>query len=203
MAVYDNRHSRRVALLKVVLPLIALGILSTLFLVADRRGTGQTVPFSSAEIDRVVAGQQIVGPNYSTVTEDGSALTLAARDVAPDDAAGDGMAVSELIATVEYPNGTRLDLSSDAGTLDTGTGLARLTGGVALRSSVGYRLEGDAFDIARDSGRIVSDGPVAGSGPAGNLTAGTLMVERRNGEHVLNFTDGVKLLYQPPGGDGE
>ncbi|WOI55997.1 LPS export ABC transporter periplasmic protein LptC [Palleronia sp. LCG004] len=200
MAVYDNRHSRRVALLKVILPLLALAILSTLFLVADRRGTGDTVPFSSVEIDRIAAGQQIAGPNYTTVTEDGSALTLAARDVASSDGVAE---LRDIIAVIEYSDGTRIDLTSDTGNLGSGEGAAQLVGGVALGSSNGYRIEGSAFDISRATGRIVSDAPVRGEGPPGTLDAGGLTVDGRDGNYVLNFTDGVKLLYQPRGQDEE
>ncbi len=203
MAVYDNRHSRRVALLKVVLPLVALAILSTLFLVADRRGSGQAVPFSSVELDQLAAGQQIAGPNYTTVTEDGTAVTLAARNVAPDGETPDGMAARNLIAVVESPEGARLDLTAQDGTLATGADVARLVGEVALRSSTGYRLRGDAFDISRRTGEVTSGGAVTGTGPPGRLEAGRLSAVRRNGDYVLNFTGGVKLIYQPPDGNGE
>lgn len=196
MAVYDNRHSRRVALLKWVLPLLALVILSTMFLAADRRGTGDVVPFSSVELDQIVSDQRVSGPNFTTVTDDGSALIVAARDLTPG---GDGDAgrASDLIAVLESPSGARLDLSSDSGTLETRVGRARLEGGVALRSTNGYQLRGAAFDIDRDSASIVSDGAVQGSGPPGELQAGQLHVTRTGADHVLNFTDGVKLVYDP------
>ncbi|MBJ3761610.1 hypothetical protein ILP92_02450 [Maribius pontilimi] len=201
MAVYDNRHSRRVALLKVVLPLIALAILSTVFLAADRRGSGQSVPFSTVELDRIAADPRVEGPNFTTVTDDGSALTIAASDVIPGQDGADAVA-ADLIAVVEYPGGSRLNLSSQTGSLDTGDGTARLQGGVSLISTAGYRLQGSAFDIDRSAATLTSRGAVEGMGPPGTLEAGQLTVQRSGDDYVLNFTGGVKLVYDPKSGDG-
>ncbi len=45
-----DRYSRMVALLKVSLPLIALGILSTLFLVSRAVDPPMTIPFADSEV---------------------------------------------------------------------------------------------------------------------------------------------------------
>ncbi|SEN22664.1 lipopolysaccharide export system protein LptC [Palleronia salina] len=203
MAVFDNRHTRRVAFLKVALPLVALAILSTLFLVADRRGTGNEVPFSSVEMDRLIVDQQISGPNYAAVTDDGGAVTVTARSVSPGAEGTQRGTAENLLATLEDPSGSRIDLSAPGGNFDPVTGDATLNQGVALRSSDGYRLEAEGFDLDAARMRVTSEGTVEGTGPPGDLTAGKLTVRREDGAYVLNFTDGVKLVYDPKAARGE
>ena len=167
----------------------------------DLQGVYHIVPFSSVEMDRIVNDRQVAGPNFATVIDDGSALSISARSIVPG-AGAEG--ARDLIATLDLAGGGRIDLSAAQGTLGTDEGQARLSGGVALRSADGYRLEGAAFDIDRGAkARVVSDGPVTGTGPPGTIEAGGMTLARTGDDYVLNFTDGVKLVYLPPEVDGE
>lgn len=195
MAVYDNRHSRRVAWLKVVLPLVALAILSTLFLVADRRGTGSQIPYSRAELDRIVNEQRIENPNYAGVTDEGSAVTVAARTVRPETGTPERMQADGLIGAIEAAGGGRFSLSAATGTLDGR--VAVFDGDVVLTSSTGYRVESGRLDLLLRRAEVVSDGPVAATGPPGTLTAGAMTLSRTGDHHLLSFTDGVELVYRP------
>ncbi len=55
MATYDNTYSRVVAWLKILLPLLALAILSTLFLVARTIDPAQNIPYADVDIDELDA----------------------------------------------------------------------------------------------------------------------------------------------------
>lgn len=202
MAVFDNRHSRVVAWLKVILPLAALTILSTLFLLADRRGDERELPFSQVEIDRMVDEQRIVNPNYSTVTPEGTALALSANEVRPDEDNSSRMVAGNIIGVIEPEPGVRIDVSSDQALTRDGRHVV-LTGGVAIRSTAGYRLDSEALEIDVDTATATAPGPVAGFGPLGRLKAGGMELTETDGRYLLNFTGGVKLLYDPRRREGE
>ena len=57
-----DRYSRMVTFLKVLLPLAALALLSTLFLISRGINTKATIPFAAHEIEERMRGQQITAP---------------------------------------------------------------------------------------------------------------------------------------------
>ncbi len=77
-----RRTSRAAALAKLVLPLLALAVLSTLFLFADRSGP-PPLPYSEAEIDALAREMRLGAPRYAAVTGDGAALVVSAAEVRP------------------------------------------------------------------------------------------------------------------------
>lgn len=202
MAVFDNRHSRIVAWLKVILPLAALAILSTLFLLADRRGDDRELPYSQVDIDRMVNEQRIANPNYSTVTAGGTALTLSADEVRPDEDDASRMVAGDVIGVIEPGPGTRIDVSSDWALTRDG-GRVALTGDVTVRSTTGYRLDSEVLEIDTETATATSPGPVTGASPLGRIAAGGMELVETDGRYLLNFTDGVRVLYDPRRSEGE
>lgn len=193
----EDLHSRIVAWLKIVLPLTALAILSTLFLVSDRRGGDVALPYSEGELDRIVEDQRIRNPNYSGVSKNGTAITLAAEYAQPDAADPQLMQAHHLIGAVETPGGGRLDLSADQGVIDEVAKSVTLTDRVALRSATGYRLETTMLRARLDGSELRSETTVSGTGPPGDLKAGGMHLVRTEDGHHLRFTDGVQLIYHP------
>lgn len=197
MAAYDNRHSRVVARLKVLLPVTALAILSTLFLLSDQRGDPRNLPYSQTEIDRIVQDRQVQAPDYAGLTADGSAITLRATTATPDPTDARRMTATDAVATLETPGGGLLNLTATRAILDSGAGTLRLEDGVRIRSNAGYELETQALEAGLDLTHVASDGAVLGRGPVGTLRAGLLELRDDAGDYRLWFTDGVKMLYLP------
>lgn len=200
---FDNPHSRWVAWLKVALPLAALAILSTLFLVADRRGSGDAIPYSDVQLDRIVNEGRIANPSYAGVAPGGAAVTLSADEAWPEDASRETMLASNVIGAWETSDGARVALSSDAARLTGGGGRALLEGDVSIRDAQGYRLRSEALEIDLETADVVSPGPVSGTSPVGEIAAGSMRVVQKEGEPRLTFSDGVKLIYDPATPDGE
>ncbi|TDL78194.1 hypothetical protein E2L08_11920 [Palleronia sediminis] len=195
MAVFDNRHSRWVRRLKIALPLAALVILSLLFLVADRRGSSTRLPYTQVEIDRIAAENRVGNPSYAAMTGDGDSIVIFADTVRRDGEAG--MVADDLSGALAAANGDRFGLSAATGRLEEGTETMHLTGDVRLSAPTGYRVRSDALDLDIATGTLVSPGAVAATGPPGTLDAGGLRLERVGDDHLLTFTGGVKLVYDP------
>jgi len=194
----DNLHSRLVGLLKVVLPLAALAILSTLFLVSQGVDPEDAIPYAEVDVADRVREPRITGAAYAGMTEDGAALSLQAADARPGVAGTpDGGKATGLTGRLETPDGGVTDLVAGGGQLDAVADRIVLSGGVTLTSSTGYVMQMAGVSVATDRTALDSDGAVTATGPIGSLTAGALHIGTSGAGYVVVFKDGVKLLYQP------
>ncbi len=190
-------YSRLVGGLKLLLPLAALGILSTLFLMSHPREPQGTLRYTDGEIARIVQEQRIGRPTYAGTGARGELITLRADSALPDpDDVGRIVALA-LDGTILTPDGGRLDLSADRGSVDPKAQTARLTGDVRAVSGTGWRILTERLDTALDAADLDAPGGVSATGPAGTLDAGAMRLTSDGGRHVLRFTGGVRLLYDP------
>lgn len=199
MARFDNAHSRFVAWAKIALPLVALAILSTLFLVARPVDPEGNLPFSEREIDELLRDERLSNPAFAGVTEDGTALTVGA-DVAQPDPDNPSRALAEgLSARMELVDSGWLTIAAGRGVIDQNEGTARFEGGVRLQSQTGYDVRTSALSAQLDRTRLESDGQAFALGPPGRIEAGRILVRRDDeGPYLIEFADGVRLLYIPP-----
>lgn len=198
-----DRHSRLVGWLKVALPLVALALLSTLFLVADRIDPSAAIPYAEVDVEALARDPRMTAPSYAGTTADGMAISLTASAARP--ATDDRTALAEGVAAVlAMPDGGRAEIAAGLAEIDTGRGELRLSGGVTLASSSGYLLQAPGLTAALDRSHLASTGPVLATGPAGRIEAQAFTLDRQAGEdrenpYLLVFSGGVKLLYQPGG----
>lgn len=180
MAARDG-HSRRVGLLKVVLPLAALALLSSLVLLSEER-----TPVVPAEGE----GERRVGsPDYAAVTEDGSRISVLARLARPDGAGGGLAEVLDARIEGETRSATVTGTTGIVG--EDRTTLA-LTDGT-LATSEGYAVSANAIDIALTETLVEGRGAVTGTGPGTRIDAAEMRMDRT----TLTFTGDVRLIYQP------
>lgn len=193
-----DSYSRLVSYLKVILPLAALALLSTLFLLSRSIDPNGTVPFAQQEMEARLRGQQITGPSFSGTTDKGDEITVSARIAHP--AGAGGMAdAEELRAHMTLAKGGEIDLESDSGSVDTATDRASFAGNVRILTSTGYTVLTDRLDAGIGALSAETPGTVRATGPVGEFTAGQMQIGAKNPDgpvHML-FTNGVKLVYDP------
>ena len=200
MAARDNIHSRVVFWLKIVLPLLALVILSTLFLFSRRIDTDAALPYAEVDVEDLARNQRLTAPEYSGVTTDGAAIMIRAG-VARPGAGGDAATAEAVSATIETPAGLRITLDAGQGALDDAAGRLILAGGVEIVTSSGYRVTAPRLDGALDRTELHSGGAVRAEAPFGAIDAGGLQIRHEDAgipAYLMVFSDGVKLRYQPP-----
>lgn len=200
MAIYDNTYSRFVVWLKIILPLIALGLLSTMFLLSRQTGPSQTIPYSTVEVEEIAREQRIGAPNFSGVTLEGAAVSVGAETAKPDPDNAQVIAGTALLTTIETVQGVRFDLTAASGTINAAAESVMLGGGVEMTTSTGYTVKTETLSAALDEGSVTSETPVTAEGPVGALRAGSMTlstIPETNGEYLLVFKDGVKLIYDP------
>ena len=191
-------YSRLVVFLKVVLPLIALGLLSSLFLLSRSVDPTATLPFGEAEVTERLRAGLVTAPHYAGMTDGGDQLTITASTAKPG-RDGEFAQARDVNALIEMTGGTDVTLESLTGLIDPSGDFARFTGDVQIETTTGYRLLTDALDSRIRVLELRSDGPVAGDGPFGTLDAGRmeLTTDPETKIAYLRFIDGVKLIYDP------
>ncbi len=199
MARADNPYSRLVAWLKIILPIVALGILSTLFLVAERLDPESAIPFAErGAIDDLVEEQGISSPAFAAVTADGTAVSVKAETARPDPEETQALLGQRLEARFEISNGAIIDITSPDGTINALARTATLSGGARLESSTGVIVTTDKITTSFDGAFAETAGAVRATGPLGQLDAGAMQLKRdETGAYLLRFTDGVRLIYEP------
>lgn len=197
MAVYDNSYSRFVAWTKIVLPLAALGLLSTLFLFARVIDTEGALPFANVDVKEIAREQRLSEPRFAGITRDGAAIEIAATSARPSATDPGRVNGSDLTALVTYPEGATFALSSPYGEIDAGTGTAVLSGGVDMETSTGYMVKTSGLSASLEVTSMASHGKVDAEGPIGTLSAGQMDVALNNGRYLLVFKEGVRLVYDP------
>lgn len=199
MAGYDNLHSRLVAWFKILLPLLALVILSMLFLVSRTIDPSDAIPYAEVDIEERLREPRLTQPTWAGVTDDGAALTVTAtvaRSAEPTEARADG-----LEARLDLPGGGTAALIAAAGHVNTDDQRLTMTGGVVLSTSTGYHVESEKMAALLNRTDFSTDLPVTATAPMGRIDADSMALTtdpQVEGQYLLVFKGHVKLLYQPP-----
>lgn len=190
-------YSRLIAWLKILLPLGALALLSTIFLYSRGPDPIATIPVLTGGADPTLT-EQIGSPFYAGTTENGQGLTLAARQARFSNPDNSGLIANDLRAVIDIRDGNRIVIDATVGQMDEGDRL-RLREGVVLDSSSGYTVRTEGLDAEIDRVAIESTSDVEAIGPGLTLSAGKLRVEENAATQDIQllFTDGVKLIYIP------
>lgn len=190
-------YSRLIAWLKILFPLGALVLLSTIFLFSRSTDPISTLPVLSGGVDPS-RGEQVGRPFYAGTTDRGHELTLAARHARGMSLEDAGLVAEDVRAVLQVDEGNRITIDAKTGEMDA-TDMLRLRDGVVLESSTGYTVRTEGLDAATRRVQIDSTGPVDAEGPGVTLSAGKLRVEEAgdSADIQLLFTDGVKLIYTP------
>ncbi|WP_417740656.1 LPS export ABC transporter periplasmic protein LptC [Salipiger sp.] len=199
MAPRGDPYSYVIGWLKLLLPLVALALLSTLFLVSRSNDPAPSIPFADPENPDGPARQQIVAPRYAGLTARGDQLILTADSAEPLSDDLQDVLAHRLDIGIDMSDGSRITLRSDRAVVSSGEQSADLEGKVQIESSTGYRIDTERMRTALDQIEAETLAPVSGEGPAGSFTAGKLTITpSETGEDVqLLFTEGVNLIYDP------
>ncbi|MEM7320688.1 MAG: LPS export ABC transporter periplasmic protein LptC [Pseudomonadota bacterium] len=191
-------YSRIVQFLKVALPLTALALLSTLFLLSRGNDIDAVIPFAQQDMADRIRDQQITKPYYSGTTEKGEEILVTA-DYARPGSPGKPAEAIELRATIFLNSGRVIKLDSELGSIAPDRGQATFTGDVVIQSSDGMTITTDLLTTELDVVAGESPGEIHGTGPIGEFTAGAMQFgsEKSDGPVHMHFTDGVKLIYDP------
>lgn len=195
MTTPDNRYSRFVAWSKILLPLAALALLSTLFLFARKDSAPGDIPFS--QIEEIARSPRITAPSFAGIAEDGSVFTVTASTIRPLAHRPDSFSIADFRAEIAGAAGATLLLSASEGAFDGRSRTITLTGLARLATSTGYAMETTGLTADLAAGRVQTNGALEIRAPFGVLTAGRMEYGPGPAGPQMVFNGGVRLLYQP------
>lgn len=200
MATYDNTYSRVVAWLRILLPVVALALLSTMFLISRSIDPTRSIPMVDIDPAALTQEQRISGPNFSGVTRDGAAITFSAASAQPVAGQPNQFRAEGLSARIDTPDGGSVSINAAAVVFDGTADRLTLSGGVSLETSTDYVIAAQGLSASLDQTDVSTDGAVKADGPLGMIHAGGVHLGRQggaDGPYLLVFKDGVKLVYDP------
>ncbi len=193
----EDIHSTLVVWLKVILPLAAIALLSTLFLFARDQGGEPEIPF--AQISEIAEDQRISAPTFTGVTDAGAMVMLSAERLQPSTETPGAFDIRDIEAEIDAMDGSRIEITAGLGAYDPTTNTARLQGLAQVTATGGYVMETEGLIADFAAGTLTSLGPLEIRTPFGALTAGQLNVLAplgSDGQRMV-FNEGVRLLYTP------
>ena len=198
-----DRYSRRVAIAKIALPLVALALLASLFVYSKTNPVRDGLIFADSELRRMASEARITNPRFSGVTTAGDAFSVSATIATPDAPRPGRIDLEDPSTSISFASGVDLATSAKTGSLDIKTNIARLAGDVFLETSTGYRVETAEIVMNFRTGNVESPDGVLATGPIGRIEAGSMQLlqdldkNSGGGQSVLIFKNGVKVVYNP------
>lgn len=194
-----DRYSRLVVWLKVLFPLMALALLSTLFLLSRAVDPEALIPFADKEIQDRLRDQQVTGPVYQSITADGDEISFSAEKLTTPPGEVGANQAEQVEVVMDLASGSSVFLNAETGHFNIAQDIANLQGDVVITTSTGYRIVSDQLITQISSLEVNSPGPVKADGPPGKLDAGTMTLSagKQGKPAQLVFTNGVKLIYSP------
>lgn len=192
-----NRYSTTIAWAKVALPLIALALLSTLFLLSRTPDPEDALPFAQVDVDQLVREQRLSRPRFAGTLDDGREVTLVADSAAAAVQDPNTILLTAVESRLSLSGGVALLLSADRGDLELARQMVALDGSVTAIVTTGYRMSTERLTVSLDSMRLTAPEAIVLTGPGLTLEAGAMTLTGADGASFLSFTAGVRLLYQP------
>jgi len=190
-----NSYSRMVAWLKILLPLIALGVLGTVFLFNSKDSFEVGFTFSRADIETLEKGSFIKNPQINGITKKGEPFHLTADEIRPQGDNNNVVVITNLNAEFLFDTGEWAKITSDSALMDVVAQTVWFENGGQLATSDGNIAVVETLHLLIASGELQGSGIVA-NGPLGRISAENFRIESREGENrVLWFENNVKMRY--------
>lgn len=192
-------YSDIVAWLKVLLPLAALGILATLFLVSKKVDLESSIPFAKVELEKRLRDRQITAPYFFGQTSQGHDITVTSATARPDIDEPSRIVTEQIGALLSTQDGTEITITAESGEMDSDFQEVVLSGDVEIITSAGYVVQTDTMTFGMQDTRAETTGEIIATTEMGELKAGRMALRPagENNEIFLFFTKGVQLIYTP------
>ncbi|MBX6320725.1 MAG: LPS export ABC transporter periplasmic protein LptC [Rhodospirillaceae bacterium] len=194
-------HSLLVGVLKVLLPSIAVGLIVMLVVWSQINPNEDHIRIGLTELaPEDIDSVNVVNARYEGVDKKHRPFTVTASRATQVDKQADIVDLTDPKADMTTESGAWLAVSAKSGRYARKADLLDLKGSVSLYHDRGFEFHARSVRVNLKDSTAVSDEPVEGQGPNGQLTAQGLEV-RQGGDRIL-FTGRSKLVIFPDSGDG-
>lgn len=193
----SNTYSRFVAWVKVILPLLALALLSTLFLFSRTPDPNRAIPFANVDVEELAREQSLGQPRFAGTLTDGREVIFTAERATPVADRPDQIEATEIEARVDLSANTILLIVAEIALFDLAEQMADLSRSVGLTTSTGYQLATELLRFDLTDFMAEAPGSVSVTGPGLSVEADSMRVTGTEGNNLVVFNGGVRVLYDP------
>ncbi|MCB9987910.1 MAG: LPS export ABC transporter periplasmic protein LptC [Rhodospirillales bacterium] len=186
------RYTRFVRWMRVVLPLMAVGIVGILMAWPRVEETFEAIPKENLIPQAVIGKNELVSPRFESEDESQQPFTITATRALQSSDDPDMVLLEQPMADITLKSGDWIAVESQKGTYRQEKKQLMLTGAVKLFHDQGYELQTEKLLVDLQAQEAWSDQPVSGHGPAGTLQASGMQAE--NISERLIFTGPAKLV---------
>ena len=193
-----SRYSRFVRVMRLVLPLGAVGLLALVVLWPRLQGLdgGFVVPAADEVALERDGRVRLDHPRYVGEAREGRAYVVEADAARVDPTAPRRIELERMRASLPTEGERDVAVAAAHAVYDRDRAWIDLDGGIEVATSDGYRLETEAAVVALEAGRLETRSPVDGTGPEGAIRADRLVVESDG--RVIRFEGNVRVTLALP-----
>ncbi len=196
-------YSRLVRWLKVGLPLVALGLMSAIFLLPGQKGFDGGLIYTTAELLALGEGLAVSNPSFAGSTKEGEPFLVRADSATPDKPDPELVTLENVFAEIDMKDGRKVTLTAESGALRPKADALSLAGGVKVVTSDGYVITTETANADVRSGLLIAPGPVDAQGPRGSIASGSFRMRRADAKDksasgdFFWFENRVKVTFVP------
>ena len=194
---FDDGYSAFVAWLKTLLPIAALGMLSTIFLFSGKIDVTKSLPYAELNVAEIVREQRITKPYFTTISENGTEVALSAAYASVDPNITDIYNVSEPSIVLKSKTGRRTQITAGFGKMNSTSQQAIVSQEVSVTGTPRFWIKTNNLDVNFEQATVSSNGFFEGITPIGAIKAGKMFMQMAADNRQIVFTNGVQLIYQP------
>jgi lipopolysaccharide export system protein LptC len=173
-----RRHSRMVFAMRLVLPALAAILLTALALWSKLGLDSERFTLALATIGpQKIESMNMENPHFEGLDEKKRPFSITAKTATQIDKKGDVIALVAPEADITLESGAWLTVNSETGQYQRAKQFLDLTGVVNIFHDQGFEMHTRDVHVDLTTNKATGDKPVAGQGPAGDLTAQGIEVD--------------------------
>jgi len=194
---FDDGYSALVAWLKTLLPIVALGLLSTIFLFSGRVDVTQSLPYTEHNIAEIVREQRITRPYFTGIASNGTEIALSAAYASPQLENAHILEITDLSVVLRSTSDRMVQVTAGRGALDSATQTAQISTNVHIAALPDFWVTTQALDMNLNQGVVSAKGGFQGVTSLGAITAGEMHLQMTADDQQIVFLNDVRLVYSP------
>lgn len=192
-----GRYSAFIRRIKIILPLIALGIVVTIFSWDGIRRDDLVPVAEKNPAERNTGRNELLSPRFESLDEKGQPYTITAKRAVQGESDEDLVLLEEPMADMLLNSGERIAAQAEHGAFSQKSQRLLLKDNVKLYHDKGYTMEMSELDVDLQANTAWANVDIRGRGPAGTLEAKGLNADAETGKLV--FSGPARLVLYDTG----
>lgn len=188
----SGRYSKFIKSMRLVLPFLALVIITLLFVWPDMEETIEPLAREDILPDVPTAQNELLKPRFESLDDDQQPFTITAEKAAQDRNNPELIILDKPTADLLMKDGTWLAAKSDSAIYEQNAEKLQLNGNVRLFHDAGYQLETEELRVNLLTQETFSDKDVQAQGPEGVINA--IGLEAFGEDNIVIFKGPATML---------